>query len=145
MDPKAKLNTDGGDILGDVSEYTRLISRLLYLNLSRPNIIFIVHKLSQFLAKPRLPHLQAIHHLLRYLKNSPGPGLFFSSSSSIQLDAFSNADWCSCLETRKSITDFCVFIVDSIISWKVKKQNTVFRSFAKIEYRALAFVISELI
>ena len=79
MDPKIQLNAINGDLITDISQYKRLISLLLYLNLSRPNITFDVHKLSQYLSQPRLPHLQVAHHLLRYLKSNPGQELFFSS------------------------------------------------------------------
>lgn len=78
MDPKIHLNAVDSHILSDVSQYRRLIGRLLYLTLSRPDIAFAVHKLSQFVAQPRTPpppppsNLQAIHHLLRYLKNKMG-------------------------------------------------------------------------
>ncbi|KAL5581466.1 hypothetical protein UlMin_013908 [Ulmus minor] len=141
MDPKVQLSAVNGELLTDISQYRRLIGRILYLTLSRLDITFAVHKLSQFLAQPRLPHLKVVHHLLRYLKSNPGQGLFFSSSSSLQLRAFSDAassslklkafsdsDWGSCLDTRRSVTGFCIFIGDSLVSWKVKKQTTVSRS-----------------
>lgn len=92
MDPKIYSNAREGKILYDISQYRRLVGRLLYLTLSRPDITFAVHKLSQFLAKPRRPHFKATHHLLNYLKSNPGQGLFFSSSSSLQLEAFSDSD-----------------------------------------------------
>ena len=92
MDPKVSLTTSNGELLSDSSQYKRLIGRLLYLTLSRLDITFVVHKLSQYLAHPREPHLKAAHHLLRYPKNSPSQSLFFLASSSLQLRAFSNAN-----------------------------------------------------
>lgn len=67
MDPKLKLNGHDGDLLLDPSQYKRLIGRLLYLTLSRLDITFAVHKLSQYMSKPRSPHLSAAHYLLRYI------------------------------------------------------------------------------
>lgn len=83
MDPKLRLSPDDGDILTDISQYRSLINHLLYLTLSRPDITFDVHQLSQFLAKPHLPHLQAAHHVRRCSKNTHGQGLFFAASSSL--------------------------------------------------------------
>ena len=57
--------------------------------MTRPDITFVVHTLSQFLSAPRSSHLQAAHHLLRYLKDEHGIRLFFSTTSSLQLCAFS--------------------------------------------------------
>ena len=51
MDPYAKLNNEDGDLLPDVHQYHRLIGRLLYLTISRPNIAFCVNKLSQCVSK----------------------------------------------------------------------------------------------
>ena len=121
MDPKVHLTASDGTLLTDPSQYRRLIGRLLYLTLSRPNITFVVHKLSEFVAQSRDSHIQVAHHLRRYLKHSPSQGLLFSANSTLQLKAFSNADWGSCSDSRRSTTWFCVFLGYSLVSWKSKK------------------------
>lgn len=46
---------------------------------------------------------------------------------------------------KESLTEFCTFLGPSLISWKIKKQTTVFRSSAEDEYRAIASIIYELL
>ena len=93
----------------------------------------------------RTPHLDALHHLLRYLKSSPGQGLFFPATSSLSLKAYAHADRGSCLNTHRSTTSHCVFLGDYLISWKSKKQHIVSRSLTKAKYHALASLTSEII
>ena len=57
MDPYVKLSNEDGELLSDIYQYRRLIGRLLYLTISRPDIAFAVNKLSQFVSKARVPHL----------------------------------------------------------------------------------------
>nr|KYP67310.1 Retrovirus-related Pol polyprotein from transposon TNT 1-94 [Cajanus cajan] len=72
MDPNNNLNAEIGDLLADPSLYKRLIGRLLYLTISIPDITYVVHKLSQFMQSPTNIHLKFVHHLLQYLKGTPG-------------------------------------------------------------------------
>ncbi|GKE75598.1 hypothetical protein Tco_1537639 [Tanacetum coccineum] len=90
-------------------------------------------------------HLKIAFKILRYLKGSPGLGIHFSKESGMSLKAYSDADWAKCVVTRKSLTGYCVFINDNLISWKSKKQNTLSKSSTKAEYRARASVTSEVI
>ena len=92
----------------------------------------------------RNSHSQATFRILRYLKQAPGLGLFFAANSSLQLKAFSDSDWAGRLDTRRSITGFSVYLGNSLVSWRSKKQPTVSRSSSEAEYRALATTTCEL-
>ncbi|XP_060965504.1 uncharacterized mitochondrial protein AtMg00810-like [Cannabis sativa] len=144
MDPKLKLDNEHGEALDNPSHYRQLVGKLLYLTLSRPDITYAVNSLSQFMANPRTTHLQAVNHLLRYIKGNPGQGLLYSKSSSLHLCGFSDSDWASCPVTRRSTTGFCIFLGDCLISWRTKKQPTISKSSAEAEYRAIATTTSEI-
>ena len=144
MDPNLKLSATEGNLIEDGLVYRRLLERLMYFTISRPDIAYWVHKLSQCMSSSCIPHLYALHHLLRFLKNSPGQGLFFSVTSNLSVKGYANADWGSCLDMRQSTIGFCVFLGSSLVSWKSKKEATIFGSIAKAEYRTLVAVASEI-
>ena len=68
MDSNAKLSSFDGELFSYPSLYMRLVGRLFYLTISRLDITFSVHKLSQFVFESCDINLAVVHHLLRYLK-----------------------------------------------------------------------------
>jgi hypothetical protein len=140
MEQNLKLNNADGD----PSSFQRLVGRLIYLTITRPDIVFSVNILSQFMHQPRQPHYDAAVRVLRYIKFTPGQGLFFPAFSNLQVSAYSDSDWASCPLTRRSTTGFFIQLGTSPISWRTKKQQTISRSFAEAEYQALASTTCEL-
>ena len=64
MEINLKLSKDERKLLADAGMYRRLIGRILFLTISRPNITYTVHRLSQFMSKPREPHLKAAYRVI---------------------------------------------------------------------------------
>ena len=146
MDPKIHLTTFDGDLLPDHSWHHRLIGRLLYLTLSRPDITFAIHRLSQFVAQPQVPHYKQIIISFVISNLILVKACFLLLPLFMQLRAFSDANsWASYADSRKFVTSFCIFLGDLLVSWKAKKQSTIAHSSIEVGYQALATTTSELI
>ncbi|KAJ0528553.1 putative RNA-directed DNA polymerase [Helianthus annuus] len=131
-------------VLKNVTGFQKLIGKLIYLSLTRPDISYAVQFLSQFMHSPTDVHLQIALRLLRYLKSGPGCGLLFKRSDRLDLVGYVDSDWAKCLSTRKSVTGYCVYLGSSLVSWKSKKQSTVSRSTGEAEYRAMCSATCEI-
>ena len=75
----AHLTLTGGKLLSNISLYRRLVGSLVYFTVTRPDIFYAVHQVSQYLSAPRSTHYAAILRILRYLKSTIFHGLFYSA------------------------------------------------------------------
>ncbi|KAJ0591220.1 putative RNA-directed DNA polymerase [Helianthus annuus] len=130
-------------LLENITGFQKLVGKLIYLSLTRPDISYAVQFLSQYMHKPGQAHLDIALRLLRYLKQSPGMGIVFRKTGNFDISAYVDSDWAKCLLTRKSITGYGIFLGNSLVSWKSKKQGFVSRSTAEAEYRAMCSATCE--
>ncbi|XP_047338328.1 uncharacterized mitochondrial protein AtMg00810-like [Impatiens glandulifera] len=144
IETTAKLNTEEGTPLHDISMYQRLVDKLIYLTVTRPGITFEVSNVSQFLHAPRTSHLSVVYRILHYLKAALGVGIWMKRNNCIDIIGYTDAYW-ACNFDRKSTTDFCTFVGGNLVMWRSKKQKTVSRSNVKAEYRVMAATNGELI
>lgn len=93
---------------------------------------------------PRMSHLHALKHIIRYVKGTIDIGLYLHRNLVSTLTAYTDADWTECPNTRRSTLGYCVFLGDNIISWSAKRQTTVSRSSAEAEYRGVPNVVVEI-
>ncbi|KAJ4818592.1 Retroelement pol polyprotein-like [Rhynchospora pubera] len=138
------LSIASGKPMKDPERYRRLIGRLIYLTITRPDLCYSVHILAQFMHAPLDVHYDAAIRVMRYLKGSPGQGILLSANSDLTLYGYCDSDWATCPLTRRSLTGYFVMLGTSPISWKTKKQHTVSRSSAEAEYRSMATTACEL-
>ena len=143
MELGVHLRATDGEPLADPTRYLHLVGSLVYLGITRPDISHVVHILSQFVSAPTQLHYAHRLRVLRYLRGTTSRRLFFSRSSPLHLQAYSDATWASDHSDRRSLSAYCVFLGSSLIAWKTKKQTTVSRSSAEAELRAMATVTAE--
>lgn len=92
---------------------------------------------------PRTEHMLALKRILRYVQGTLHFGLHLSPSPITKLISYIDVDWGGCPDIRRSTSRYCVFLGDNLISWSPKRQPTLFRSSAKVEYKGVVNVVSE--
>lgn len=108
--PGTTLSSKDGDLHPDPEPYRRIIGQLLYSNLTRSDISYAAQQLSQFVARPTTVHWNTAMHVLRYLKGCLSLGLTYSAACPLSLRAFSDADWGTCKDSRRSLTATVCFL-----------------------------------
>ena len=128
-------------------KYRELVGSLIYLmTCTRPDISWVVTKLSQHLDKPEDADWVMLKHVLRYLKGTIDHGLYYQKSKNgLVLTGYSDSDWASSTDDRRSTTGFYYSLnpAGPPVSWKSKKQPTVALSSCEAEYMALSASIQE--
>ena len=141
-----KLEFDG-ETLPDPRRYREAVGSLVYaMTCTRPDICWVVTKLSQFLVAPMKGHWIASKHVLRYLKGTLDSELCYRKcDDGLTLIVYSDADWASSTDDRRSISGYCFSLnrAGPLISWKSRKQPTVALSSCEAEYIALVAAVQE--
>nr|GEX80807.1 hypothetical protein [Tanacetum cinerariifolium] len=88
----------------DVHIYKSMIGSLMYLNSSRPDIMFAVYACAHFQVTPKASHLHAVKRIFRYLKGMPHLVLWYLKDSPFDLVSYSNSDYAGVGLDRKSKT-----------------------------------------
>ncbi|GKB15425.1 ribonuclease H-like domain-containing protein [Tanacetum coccineum] len=137
--------SDDDHLLVNLSNYQRLVGKLIYLTNTRPDISYVIHCLSQYMHSNLNSHLDDALRVLRYLNGSPGSGIQINKTGNLKLRAYADSDRAMCPATRKSVFGYCIFLGDSLVTWKSKRQSTLSRCSVEAEYRSMAFATGEVI
>ncbi|XP_019099682.1 PREDICTED: uncharacterized protein LOC109132504 [Camelina sativa] len=124
------LASAGGACLLDPFRYRRLVGRLIYLSVTRPDLSYAIHLLSQFMHAQKEDHWEAALRVVRYLKNNPGQGVFFRAGTDLRITAWCDSDYAGYPLSRRSLTAWIIQLGGSPVSWQTRKQDVVSRSSA---------------
>ena len=132
----------------DPRTYREIVGSLIYLMVcTRPDISWVITRLSQFLSKPLQCHMVSVKHVLRYLKGTAHYELCYRKNErGLSLIGYSDSDWASSTEDRRSTSGYCFSLTEEgpPISWKSRKQPIVALSTCEAEYIALTAAVQEL-
>jgi hypothetical protein len=86
--------------------------------------------LTQYLIKPRLVHLVAAKHVMRYLKGMLDFGLYYNGDHDFRLVGYTDSDWAGSVSDRKSTLECCFSLGSTMTSWQSRKQSSIDPSMA---------------
>jgi hypothetical protein len=116
IDKNHQMCAELGDPV-DRERYQRLVSHLIYLCHARPDISYAVSVVSWYMHDPRTGHMEAVYQILRYLKGTPGKGLWFRANQHLNLEGYCDANWASSRDDRRSTFGYCMFVGGNLVSW----------------------------
>jgi len=87
MIPNPQLTKDG-ELFEDLEKYRRLVGKLNYLTVTRPDIAYSVNVVSQFMSSSTVHHWAALEQILCYLKGAPGRGILYEITDTLILNVF---------------------------------------------------------
>ncbi|KAG5869020.1 hypothetical protein JTB14_025909 [Gonioctena quinquepunctata] len=112
---------------------------------SRPDIAYSVGVASRFLNDPSKTHWNAVKIIIRYLNATSELGIHYSKEEQLQLSGFSNSDYASDKDTRKSTTGYIFKLCNGAVTWSSKRQHAVTLSTTEAEYVAACHATKEAI
>ena len=137
--PSVRLMKDEeGSKVNDIM-YKQLVGSLMYLTVTRPNLMYVMSLISRFMASPIKLHLQATKRVLRYLKGTVDLGVFYKNEGNGELMAYTDSDYARDVDDRKSTSGYVFLLNEGVVSWSLKKQPVVALSTTEAELVAAAF------
>lgn len=102
-----------GEVI-DSTGYREIVGSLIYImTCTRPDLSWVVSKLSQHLAEPKRQHWATAKHLLRYLKGTIDQELHYRKcEENLQLEGYSDTDWAADKNDRRSTTGYCFSLTE---------------------------------
>ena len=129
--------------MADANRYRRLLGKLIYLTVTRPDITYVVSVLSQFMHEPRMVHWEGALRVLAYIKRAPGKGLIYRRHDHLRIEACSDVGNAGDKGDRKSTTGYCTYVGGNLVTWRSHKQKVVSCLSVEAEYRAMAATARE--
>jgi hypothetical protein len=144
--------TNEGEALPEDNEYAAIVGSLLYLSVKmRPDIAYAVRVLARVMSCPKVPHLKAARHVIRYTVQDAAAGIKFygrrrtdNRRAEVSISAYADADFAGDLTMRKSTSGLWCTTNGAPIIWRCKLQTVVAQSTAQAEFVVASMAVKEI-
>nr|XP_016479956.1 PREDICTED: uncharacterized mitochondrial protein AtMg00240-like [Nicotiana tabacum] len=116
MSPDTTLVKDEEGKSVDESRYLGMIGSLLYLTMSRPDVMFSICICAKFQAAPKESHLTVVKRIIRYLIGTTSHGFWYPRLNSFKLEGFSYGDLVDDKDDRKNTSGTYQLLGKSLMS-----------------------------
>ncbi|XP_062213730.1 secreted RxLR effector protein 161-like [Phragmites australis] len=141
MEQRLKLSKASFALPVDATEYRSIIGSLRYLVHSCPDLAFSVRYMSQFMENPTVGHHAAMKRILRYVTRIINFDWYYTKKGIKEgLIGFSDSDFVSDVDTRKSTNGILFFFGSSLANWQSQKKRVIALSSCVAEYIAATTV-----
>ncbi|KAF2317151.1 hypothetical protein GH714_012231 [Hevea brasiliensis] len=134
---EVKQSEDGledGTEQANSRSFRSLVRGLIYLAHTRLDISFSIGVVSRFMSNPSKHHFGAAKRILCYIAGTLDYGICYSHVSDFKLYGYTDSDWASSLDDRKSTSGHVFSLGSGVITWSSKKQATPTLSSSEAEY-----------
>jgi Reverse transcriptase (RNA-dependent DNA polymerase) len=127
----------------DITKYQRAVGQLNWLvRGTRPDVAFVVHRLSQYCQKPTTRHWVGVQRVFRYLQYAKNLALCYRGLNEA-LYGYSDSDFASDNLDRRSTMGYVYKLLGGTVTWAVRKQRSVSTSTTEAEYVGLCNAAKE--
>lgn len=144
------LKSTPNDVKLDAADQTVFrsgVGKLLYLTkLSRPDMSSAVRELATHMDGANEEHKKALFRALEYAVHTKYKILTLNPKMSMegQIVGYSDSNYASNKDTRRSVSGFAIYYMGGLVSWKSKAQNCVTMSSTEAEYVAMSSCAMEM-
>ncbi|XP_047181674.1 secreted RxLR effector protein 161-like [Vigna umbellata] len=104
--------------------YASTVGSLMYAQVcTRIDVAFVVGVLGRYQSNPGVDHWKAVKKVMRYLQGTIDFMPMYRRTNNLEVISYSNSDFVSCVDTRKSTSGYVFILVCGVVSWSAKKKT----------------------
>ena len=106
------------------------------MNFSRPDIAYVVCRLSRYTHNLNNDHWSALARLMKYLRGTMNYGILYNGFPAV-LEGYNDANWISDSNEIKSTSGYVFTLGGGVVAWKSSKQTLIASSSMESEFIVL--------